>query len=151
MSLLSLRTAQLFSSLQADVRNGHIMTLFFWCSEVKRFVLGEDFGRRHSEAVRLYWPGFCTDSFFLWVDGVDFLYRRRHFMHAGLCVVCFGFGVCWVLTFAAAMLFSSSAVTWLVGCVGHVLTKQCHLWYSVTFGLSCLSQRLQKLFTVRRM
>lgn len=33
----------------------------------------------------------------------------------------------------------------------HVLTKECHLWYSVTFDLSCLSQRLQKLFTVRRM
>lgn len=80
-------------------------------------------GQRHVEGrgsnpVRVCRQGFCTDGFFLWVDGVYFLYRRCDFMHAGLRVLCFGFGVCWVLTFAAAMLFSSSAVTWLVGCVG---------------------------------
>lgn len=55
---------------------------------------------------RLFWAEFCTDGFFLSLDGVDFLYRPCDFMHAGLCVLCLGFGVCWVLTFAAALLFS---------------------------------------------
>lgn len=108
---------------------------FFFLDGVKLIDLLVDTVLKGSNAVRLYWPESCTDGLFLRVDGVDFLYRRCHFMHAGLRVLCFGFGVCWALTFAAAMLFSSSAVTWLVGCVGYVLTNSAT--FDILWPLTC--------------
>lgn len=127
LSLRSLRTAQFLTSLliisKIHQERPHWLIFFFFrwgeVSSVSGFCFGQRFAESwHPIVVRLYWREFCTDGFFLWVDGVYFLYRRCDFMHAGLCVLCFGLSVCWVLTFAAAMLFSSSAVTWLVGCVG---------------------------------
>lgn len=157
MSLLSLRTAQLLSGMTTLWLN-----FFLRWGEVKRFVGGFCFvrrflERRHSKVVRLYWPEFCTDSFFLWFDGVDFLYRRCYFMHAGLfCVSALVSAGFWRLRLPCCFpaLRWLDLLAFLTGrklSARHTLTKQWHLWYSVTFDLSCLSQRLKKLFTVRRM
>lgn len=64
-----------------------------------------------------FWMEFCGESsyFFLFSAGVYFLYRPCDFLHAGLDFVfrVFCFGLCCVLAFAAAILFSGCPVTWL--------------------------------------